>query len=117
VTSAGYARKASDSSLIIALRSAAGATLIAATVSASIVASLDANVIKVAVPAIGRSLDVSVTELPWTVTSYLLAVGMLLLLSGTAGPQVGGWLADHASWRAVTRASSWMPGWGSSRLG
>jgi MFS family permease len=100
MTSAGYARKASDSS-VIALRSAAGATLIAATVFASMVASLDANVIKVAVPAIGRSLDVSVTELQWTVASYLLTVAALLLLSGTAGPYAGGWLADHASWRAV----------------
>jgi MFS family permease len=65
------------------------------------VAPLDANVIKVAVPAIGRSLDATVTELLWTVTSYLLTVGMLLLLSGTAGPYAGGWLVDHASWRAV----------------
>ena len=62
MTSAGYARKASDSSLI-ALRSAAGAMLIAASGFASMVASLDANVIKVAVPAIGCSLDASVTEL------------------------------------------------------
>ena len=53
--SADYARKAQDNTLV-ALRSATGATLIAATVLASMVASLDANVIKVAVPAIGRGL-------------------------------------------------------------
>ena len=41
---------------LVALRSRTGAALIAATVLASGVASYDANVIKVAVPAIGRSL-------------------------------------------------------------
>jgi hypothetical protein len=62
------------SSPVVALRSATGAALIAATVLASGVTSVDADVIKVAVPAIGRSLGAGVTALQWTLTSYLLMV-------------------------------------------
>ena len=49
-----------------ALRSAAGAALIAATVLASMVGFLDAYVVNVAVPAIGRDLDASVASLQWS---------------------------------------------------
>jgi hypothetical protein len=64
-------------SQVVALRSRAGVALIAATVLASGVASYDANVVKVAVPAIGRAFGVSVTALQWTLTSYLITVGGL----------------------------------------
>jgi Major Facilitator Superfamily len=58
------------------------------------VVSLDANVIKVAVPAIGRGLGASVTALQWTLTSYLLTVAAPLLLSGALADRFGrrrGW--------------------------
>ncbi|MGK5682093.1 MFS transporter [Actinoplanes sp. URMC 104] len=70
-----------------ALRSRIGAALIAATVLASMVGFLDANVVTVAVPAIERDLGASVSALQWTLTGYLLTVAALLLLSGA--------LADH----------------------
>ena len=63
--------------------------MIAATVLASAVGSLDANVIKVAVPAIGRSLGASVATLQWTLTGYLLTVAALLLLSGALADRFG----------------------------
>jgi hypothetical protein len=54
----------------VALRSMTGVALIAATALASGITSIDANVVKVAVPAIGRSLGASVSALQWTLTSY-----------------------------------------------
>jgi EmrB/QacA subfamily drug resistance transporter len=81
---------------LVALRSGAGAALIAATVLASMIGFLDAYVVNVAVPAIGRSLHASVSALQWTLTSYLLTVAALLLLSGA--------LADHFGRRRVLAA-------------
>jgi MFS family permease len=46
------------------------------------VASYDAFVVNVAVPAIGRRFDVGVAAIQWTLTSYLLAVAALLLIAG-----------------------------------
>ena len=86
--SSDYAANA-EASPLVALRSKTGAALIAATVLASGVASYDANVIKVAVPAIGRSLGAGVTALQWTLTSYLITVAALLLLSGALADRFG----------------------------
>jgi EmrB/QacA subfamily drug resistance transporter len=71
------------------LRSATGAALIAATVLASMVGFLDANVVNVAVPAIGRDFGAGVAALQWTLTSYLLTVAALLLLSGALADRFG----------------------------
>ena len=88
MTSTDYAASLKDSPLV-ALRSATGVALIAATVLASGVTSVDADVIKVAVPAIGRSLGAGVTALQWTLTSYLLMVAALLLLAGALADRFG----------------------------
>ncbi|HEY3944612.1 MAG TPA: DHA2 family efflux MFS transporter permease subunit [Solirubrobacteraceae bacterium] len=74
---------------LVGLRSATGAALIAATVLASAVGTLDANVIKVAVPAIGRGLHANVSALQWTLTGYLLTVAALLLLTGALADRFG----------------------------
>ncbi|WP_250006636.1 MFS transporter [Actinoplanes sp. M2I2] len=71
----------------VALRSPAGVALVAATVLASMVGFVDAYMINVAVPAIGRDLPASVDELQWVLTGYLITVASLLLLAGA--------LADH----------------------
>ena len=76
-----------------ALRSATGAALIAATVLASAIASYNASVINVAVPAIGAHFTASVAAIQWTLTSYLLAVAALLLVAGA--------LADRFGWRRI----------------
>ena len=77
----------------IALRGPAGRSLITATVLASMVGFLDAYMINVAVPAIGRDLQAGVSELQWVVTGYLITVAALLLLAGA--------LADHFGPRRV----------------
>ena len=76
-----------------ALRSPTGIALIAATVLASGVASYDAYVVNVAVPAIDRHFGASLAAIQWTLTSYLLAVAALLLVAGA--------LADHFGRRRV----------------
>ena len=72
-----------------ALRSGTGVSLIAATVLASGVASYDAYVVNVAVPAIARHFGASVTAIQWTLTSYLLSVAALLLLAGALADRFG----------------------------
>jgi EmrB/QacA subfamily drug resistance transporter len=73
----------------IALRSRAGSALIAATVLASMVGFLDAYVVTVAVPAIGRDLGADLASLQWTMTGYLVTVAAFLLLSGALADRFG----------------------------
>ena len=63
--------------------------LIAGTVFASGVASYDAYVVNVAVPAIGKRFDAGVAAIQWTLTSYLLAVAALLLIAGALADRFG----------------------------
>ena len=74
---------------LVPLRSPTGTALIAATVFASGVASYDAYVVNVAVPAISRRFDASVSAVQWTLTSYLLAVAALLLIAGALADRFG----------------------------
>jgi hypothetical protein len=69
---------------LVALRSAGGVALMASTVLATLVGVVDASVVNVAVPAIGRDLGASVATLQWTLTGYLVTVASLLLLAGSA---------------------------------
>ncbi len=71
------------------LGSRVGLALIAATVLASGVASYDAYVVNVAVPAIGRDLGAGVAAIQWTLTSYLLGVAGLLLVAGAVADRLG----------------------------
>ncbi|MFF0341386.1 MFS transporter [Kribbella sp. NPDC004875] len=77
----------------VALRGRAGALLVAATVLASMVGFIDAYMINVAIPAIGRDLGAGVSGLQWILTGYLVTVASLLLLAGA--------LADHFGWRRL----------------
>jgi MFS family permease len=66
-----------------------GVALVTATVLASGVASYDAYVVNVAVPAIGRDLGADVAAIQWTPTSYLLGVAALLLVAGAVADRLG----------------------------
>jgi EmrB/QacA subfamily drug resistance transporter len=77
----------------VALRSRAGAALVAATVLASLVTFFDASVVNVAVPAISRDLGAPLAGVQWVVTGYLLTAAALLLLSGA--------LIDHFGRRRI----------------
>src|SRR4051794_36806568 len=49
---------------------------------ADFVVILDATIVNIALPSIGRSLHASTSSLSWVVTAYILAFGGLLLLGG-----------------------------------
>jgi len=73
----------------LTLRSTAGRVALAATVAASGMAALDATVVNVAVPHIGRDLHTGVTALQWVLTSYLLTLASLILLAGALADRFG----------------------------
>ena len=73
----------------IRLASTQGRWVIAATVLGSSMAFLDATVVNVALPTIGRDLHTSLAGLQWTVTAYTLTLAGLILLGGALGDRHG----------------------------
>jgi EmrB/QacA subfamily drug resistance transporter len=63
--------------------------VIAATVLGSGVASLDATVVNIAVPHIGRTFHAGVSSVQWVVTGYTLTLAAFLLLGGSLGDRFG----------------------------
>ncbi|HET9162512.1 MAG TPA: MFS transporter [Solirubrobacterales bacterium] len=57
--------------------------------SAQFVVVLDASIVNVALPSIGRALDFSQENLPWVVNAYVLAFGGFLLLGGRTADLLG----------------------------
>jgi EmrB/QacA subfamily drug resistance transporter len=56
---------------------------------AQIVVVLDASIVNVALPSIGRALHFSDQNLPWVVNAYVIAFGGFLLLGGRAADLLG----------------------------
>ena len=73
----------------LALSSARGRWVLAATVLGSGIAFLDSTVVNVALPHIGDDLDTGVGGLQWVLNGYLLAVSSLILLGGSLGDRFG----------------------------
>lgn len=69
--------------------SAAGRWVIAATVLGSGMAAIDATVVGIAVPTIGRDFHATLGTLQWVVTGYALTLAALLLLGGSLGDRYG----------------------------
>jgi EmrB/QacA subfamily drug resistance transporter len=69
--------------------SAAGRWVIAASVLGSGIAAIDATVVGVALPAIGREFQVGVAALQWVVSGYFLTLASFLLLSGSLSDRFG----------------------------
>jgi EmrB/QacA subfamily drug resistance transporter len=69
--------------------SRAGRWVLLATILGSGIAQLDATVVNVALPRIGRNLHVGLTSLQWTVNAYTLTLSGLLLLGGSLGDRLG----------------------------
>lgn len=66
-----------------------GRWLLLATILGSSIAMLDATVVNVALPELGRSLDTDVGGLQWTLNGYTLALASLILLGGALGDRWG----------------------------
>lgn len=56
---------------------------------AQFVVVLDASIVNVALPSIGRALDFSQSNLPWVVNAYVLTFGGFLLLGGRMADLLG----------------------------
>src|SRR5262245_20705882 len=59
------------------------------TVLGSGIAFLDATVVNVALPTIGKELDASVAGLQWIVNGYSLTLASLILIGGSLGDRFG----------------------------
>ncbi len=78
-----------------------------ATVLGSGMAAIDATVVGIALPTIGRQFHAAVGTLQWVVTGYTLAMAALLLLGGSLGDRYGRRLifCIGATWFAVASAA------------
>jgi len=70
-------------------RSGVGRWVIAATVLGSGMSSIDATVVGIALPTIGREFHASVAQLQWVVSGYTLTLAALLLVGGSLGDRFG----------------------------
>jgi EmrB/QacA subfamily drug resistance transporter len=68
---------------------ARGRWVIAATVLGSGIAALDATVVGIALPTIGRAFHSGVGTLQWVVSGYSLTLAAFLLLGGSLGDRLG----------------------------
>jgi EmrB/QacA subfamily drug resistance transporter len=73
----------------LALNSGRGRWLLTAAVLGSALAQLEATVVNVALPVIGRELDAGVSGLQWVLNGYLLTLAALILLGGSLGDRLG----------------------------
>jgi len=69
--------------------SAAGRWVLAITVLGSGIAALDATVVSIALPVIGRDFRASVAALQWVMNGYTLTLAAFLLIGGSLGDRFG----------------------------
>ena len=74
---------------VLTYGSARGRWVLLATVLGSGMASLDATVVGIALPRIGKDFHTGVASLQWVVTAYTLTLAAFLLLGGTLGDRYG----------------------------
>lgn len=71
------------------LASPSGRWVLFATILGSAMASIDATVVGIALPAIGKEFHASLPDLQWVVTAYTLTLAGLLLVAGALGDRYG----------------------------
>ncbi len=69
--------------------SSRGKWVLLATVLGSGLAAIDATVVGIALPTIGRDFHAGLTSLQWIVTGYTLMLAGLLLVGGALGDRYG----------------------------
>src|SRR5436305_69943 len=72
-----------------ARRSAHKTLLLFLIAGAQLMVVLDATIVNIALPSMGRYFDKSQTDMTWTINAYTLAFGGLLLLGGRAADILG----------------------------
>ncbi|BDO41153.1 MFS transporter [Cellulomonas sp. NTE-D12] len=73
----------------LTLAAPAGRWVLVATVLGSALAGIDATVVNVALPRMGRDLGAGFSGLQWTVNAYTLTLAALILLAGALGDRFG----------------------------
>ncbi|MGI5436794.1 MFS transporter [Streptomyces shenzhenensis] len=73
----------------VRLSSPQGRWILLTTVLGSSMAMLDSTVVNVALPRIGRDLNVDLAALQWTVNAYMVTLAGLILLGGSLGDRYG----------------------------
>jgi MFS family permease len=73
----------------LTLPEASGKWVVAAAVLGSGMASLDAIVVNIALPALGRDLHAGFDALQWIISGYTLTLASLILLGGALGDRFG----------------------------
>jgi EmrB/QacA subfamily drug resistance transporter len=73
----------------IRFSSSSGRWVLAVTILGSGIAFLEATVVNVALPEIGKDLDADVAGLQWVINGYLLTLAALILLGGSLGDHFG----------------------------
>ncbi|MHA7286400.1 MFS transporter [Arthrobacter sp. MDT3-44] len=73
----------------IRMGTASGRWILVATVLGSGIAGIDATVVNVALPTIGRDLGTGFSALQWMVTGYTLTLASFILLGGALGDRFG----------------------------
>ncbi|GIF05391.1 DHA2 family efflux MFS transporter permease subunit [Actinoplanes siamensis] len=68
---------------------AAGRRVLLATVLGSSLAFIDATVVNLALPELGRDLGASAAALQWTINGYALSLASLILVGGSLGDRFG----------------------------
>jgi len=80
---------AASSPLGLRYASGPGRWVLLATVLGSAMASIDATVVGIALPAIGHDFNSGLATLQWVVTAYTLTLAGLLLFAGALGDKYG----------------------------
>ncbi len=80
---------AADDPVGVSYDSRAGRWILLATVLGSAVASVDATVVGIALPAIGREFRTGLAALQWVFIAYTLTLAGLLLFAGALGDKYG----------------------------
>src|SRR5687767_10692090 len=69
--------------------SSAGRWVLTVTILGSGIAFLEATVVNVALPDIGKDIGADVADLQWVINGYLLTLAALILLGGSLGDRYG----------------------------
>ncbi len=75
--------------ILVRYDTGSGRWILAATVLGSAMAAIDATVVGIALPTIGRHFHAPLGTLQWVVTGYTLTLAALLLVAGSLGDERG----------------------------
>src|SRR3984957_2894152 len=93
--------------------SAAGRWVLAVSVLGSGIAALDATVVNIALPTIGRDFHTGVAALQWVMNGYTLTLAAFLLIGGSLGDRFGrrkGFLIGTVWFALASAACGFAPG-------